>query len=105
MGVPRELSVCAPPPPTCAPGGWLERIDVDNPGASCGGAEPRPEQLVPPPAPSCPGLFGCGCRGGGDDAGVLVLLGIGWLAFGRPSTRRLRRLAQDERARPGLPRP
>ena len=96
----RELSVCAPPPPTCAPGGWLERVTVANPGASCGGAEPLPEQLIPPPAPSCPG-WGCGCRGGGDDAGVLLVFAIGWLAFGRPSTRarpeRSRR-AQDERS-------
>lgn len=91
----RALSVCAPPPPTCAPGGWLERVGTTNPGVDCGGTAPRPEELVVPPAPTCAdggggGLYGCGgCASGGAGA-PLGAIATGMLVAGVIVRRRRR---------------
>lgn len=67
----RGLAVCAPRPPVCGEGGWLEKTGTANPGVDCGDTEPDPALTREPPAPSCPGVFGCtGCDTPGPAAPV-----------------------------------
>jgi hypothetical protein len=75
----RGLKVCAPRPPVCGDGGWLEKTGTANPGVDCGDSQPDPAQLREPPAPSCPGLFGCnGCDTPGQGA-PFGGIAAGWL--------------------------
>ena len=73
------LSVCAPPPPSCGPIGWLERVGSLRPGVDCGNAAPTPEQLIVPPAPTCDGdggIYGCaGCETGSGTAPLGAIVG------------------------------
>jgi hypothetical protein len=62
----RGLAVCAPKPPVCGPDGWLVKTGSLNSGVDCGDTQPAPELTREPPAPSCPGWFGCnGCNAPG----------------------------------------
>jgi uncharacterized protein (TIGR03382 family) len=75
----RDLDVCAPPPPTCYPGGWLHKVASPNPGVKCGGTEPPEELTRKPPAPTCGGLFGgaCGCQTQGPPpVSMVVVFGL-----------------------------
>lgn len=89
----RELEVCAPPPPSCGPHGWLVKTGSPRVGVDCGDARPAAPRTVVPAKPTCGdsfGPFGCGgCQQ--DDRGTapvaaLLVLG-GFFAFG---TRRRR---------------
>jgi len=74
----RGLAVCAPKPPVCGPDGWLVKTGSLRPGVDCGDTQPAPELTREPPAPSCPGVFGCsGC----DVPGTAPIgaLGGAWL--------------------------
>lgn len=74
----RGLAVCAPKPPVCGPDGWLVKTGSVRPGVDCGDTQPAPELTREPPAPSCPGVFGCsGC----DVPGTAPIgaLGGAWL--------------------------
>lgn len=75
----RGLKVCAPRPPVCGEGGWLEKTGTANPGVDCGDSEPDPALTREPPAPSCPGLFSCdGCDTPGPGAPIGGIA-AGWL--------------------------
>ena len=74
----RTLSVCAPPPPTCGEGGWLEEVAGVRVGVDCGDATPEPSRLEKPAAPTCgdPGVLGCaGCESGGGGAPLGAIAG------------------------------
>ncbi len=93
----RDLQVCAPPPPSCAEGGWLEHVGSPRVGVDCGDATPTEAQRTPPPAPTCGGLvgglsamYGCGGCSGSHPAGALALAWV--VAF------LLMRRRRDERA-------
>lgn len=78
--------MCAPAPTACGAGGWYERVEVADPGAS----DPDPARTVPPPAPTCDddGVLGLGCGcGAGGGAGGGVLAGLLALALGRRGVR------------------
>lgn len=78
----RNLVVCAPPPPSCAPGGWLTEVQVARPGLDCGDATPDPALLVEPEAPTCAGsagIYGCGGCSTGDAGAPLGAIAGGLL--------------------------
>ena len=77
----RVLQVCAPPPPSCGPNGWLIKTGSSRPGVMCGGTEPHASDTIPPPKPSCPGFFGCsGCAGTTPAAPLPFIVGA-WIVF------------------------
>jgi hypothetical protein len=74
----RGLAVCAPKPPVCGPDGWLVKTGTLHPGVDCGDTQPAPELTREPPAPSCPGFFGCaGCEAPGS--APVGVIGMSWL--------------------------
>ena len=75
----RGLAVCAPPPPTCGPDGWLVKGTSPRPGVACGvTAEPPPWLTQPKPKPTC-GPLGCGgCES--SDAGPLSIA-LAWVVL------------------------
>lgn len=80
----RGLAVCAPAPPSCGEGGWLERTGSPRPGVDCGNTQPPAYLTVVPAAPDCGGYFGCGgCQGGpaaplvSTFGGLLVMFLVG----------------------------
>lgn len=84
----RAFEVCAPPPPTCGPDGWLTRTGTTRPGVDCGGTQPKSWQTAEPPKPVCNDWFGCGCQGGGEGALPTFALawGVGFVLFRRRRT-------------------
>lgn len=79
----RALEVCAPPPPACGEGGWLEQVVSPRVGVDCGNATPTQAQRDPPPLPNCGGLtgglgtmYGCGGCSGAEPAGALALVWV-----------------------------
>ncbi|MEO7097218.1 MAG: MYXO-CTERM sorting domain-containing protein, partial [Polyangiales bacterium] len=75
----RGLEVCAPPPPSCGPDGWLVKTGSTNPGVNCGSTEPAYGKTVPGPKPTCDDWFGgcVGCQSGGG--GAIPMVGIAWV--------------------------
>lgn len=75
----RGLDVCAPPPPSCGPNGWLQKTGSSNPGVNCGSTEPQHNKTLPPPKPTCDDWFGgcVGCQSGGG--GAVPMVGLAWL--------------------------
>jgi hypothetical protein len=73
----RGLAVCAPPPPTCGPDGWLVKRESPRPGVACGTTVEPPAWLTQPkPKPTC-GPLGCGgCEA--SDAGPFSIA-IAWI--------------------------
>lgn len=75
----RELDVCAPPPPSCGPDGWLQKTGSTNPGVNCGGTEPSHDKTVPGAKPTCDDWFGgcVGCQSGAG--GTVPMIGLAWI--------------------------
>ncbi len=75
----RGLDVCAPPPPTCGPGGWLQKTGTSNPGVNCGGTEPAYGKTLPGAKPTCDDWFGgcVGCQSTGGSA--IPMVGLAWV--------------------------
>jgi hypothetical protein len=88
----RDIDVCAPPPPSCGPDGWLVHTGTARAGVDCGGTKPALALTWPPPKPQCNDLFGFGCGGGcqqGSSAPVPAV-GLAWVV-GALLVRRRRR--------------
>ena len=83
----RDLSVCAPPTPSCGPDGWLIKTGSARPGVDCGDAAPSPDQLREPPKPTCGWFSGCGCEGTTPTAPLTFMLGA-WAVLGLVLRRR-----------------
>lgn len=67
----RDVRMCMPHPPSCRPGGWLQRVVPAIGAEECGRAAPA-SRLEVPPAPICPSLDAGGDASVGDagrDAG------------------------------------
>jgi hypothetical protein len=86
----RDLAVCAPPPPSCGPDGWLVHTGSPRPGVACGNTAPAPALTVPGPAPRCSGFFGCGGCQETTSGPPLVSIGTMWLALALLLRRRRR---------------
>ena len=91
----RGLAVCAPRPPVCGEGGWLENVGTARPGVACSNVDPPAALTRPGPKPDCGGLFGFGCGGcqQGAEAPVPALAGA-WLVAALIARRRRRTRAQ-----------
>jgi hypothetical protein len=91
----RDLEVCAPAPPTCWEGGWLEKRTSPRPGVACGPMADPPQSLrTPGPKPTCGGAFGCGgCQeapASSPFATLAALLGVCLLVMRRRAPRKVR---------------
>jgi hypothetical protein len=86
----RALDVCAPPPPSCGPDGWLARTGSTRPGVDCGNTTPAAALTVEPPAPHCPGFFGCGGCQEASGTPPIAAIGGAWVVFALVVRRRRR---------------
>lgn len=86
----RGLAVCAPMPPSCGEGGWLEHVGTTRPGVHCGNVDPPAELTVPGPKPDCGGLFGFGCGGCQQSEAPLPALAGAWIVAAMIARRRRR---------------
>jgi hypothetical protein len=79
----RTLEVCAPALPACDSDGWYVKQTSPRPGVACGAqTKPTSLQMVPKPAPTCGGFFGCGgCSESPDGAPIGGLVGAGWVVL------------------------
>ncbi|MBA3453407.1 MAG: DUF2330 domain-containing protein, partial [Deltaproteobacteria bacterium] len=90
----RGLAVCAPPPPTCGSGGWLENVGSTRPGVACGNTDPPVSATRPGPLPDCGGLLGLGCGGCQGGEAPLPALAGAWIVAAIIARRRRRARAQ-----------
>jgi hypothetical protein len=78
----RTVQVCAPPPPTCGEGSWLEKVGTAHPGVDCtGDLDPPAHLTIPGPKPTCGSFFGCGGCQEGSEIPPLASVGAAWIVL------------------------